>query len=203
MGTRDARVDAYIERAQPFAKPILTHIRRVVHGACPEVRETMKWSFPHFDYKGIFCGMASFKQHCTFGFWKGSILRDTVKGMPSGGEKAMGHFGRIASLDDLPNDKTLTKIVQVAARLNDEKITEPRKKAKPKPPLKVPPYFTQALRKSKKAFAAFEAFPPSHRREYVQWVTEAKTQETRNRRLATAIEWISEGKGRNWKYERK
>jgi uncharacterized protein YdeI (YjbR/CyaY-like superfamily) len=203
MGKRDPRIDAYIERAQPFAQPILKHLRKVVHAACPGVQETMKWSFPHFDYQGIFCAMAGFKQHCTFGFWKGSLLRDRVKGMPAGGEKAMGQFGRITSLADLPGEAVLRKIVQTAAKLNDEKIAVPRRAPRPKPPLRVPPYFTAALKKSKQAFAAFQAFPPSHRREYVVWVAEAKTEETRNRRLAVAIEWISEGKGRNWKYERR
>jgi uncharacterized protein YdeI (YjbR/CyaY-like superfamily) len=200
---KDPRVDAYIEKAQPFAQPILRHLRKAVHSACPNVQETMKWSFPHFDYEGIFCGMAGFKQHCTFGFWKGALLRDSVKGMPAGGEKAMGQFGRISALTDLPNDKTLAKIITVAAKLNEEKISAPRRKATPKPPIKVPAYFTAALRKNKKALAAFDAFPPGHRREYLEWITEAKTEATRDRRMATAIEWIAGGKARNWKYERK
>jgi hypothetical protein len=203
MGKRDPRVDAYIEKAQPFAKPILRHIRDVVHAACPGVEESVKWSHPHFDYKGIFCGMAGFKAHCTFGFWKGALLKDVVKGIPLDGDDAMGQFGRITSLADLPGDKALSRIVRAAAKLNDDNVSAPRAKPKPKPPVKVPPYFTVALKKNKKAFAAFEAFPPSHRREYVQWVIEAKTDETRDRRLTTAVEWIAEGKGRNWKYERK
>jgi uncharacterized protein YdeI (YjbR/CyaY-like superfamily) len=203
MGTKDPRVDAYIEKAQPFAQPILKHLRKVVHAACPDVQETMKWSFPHFDYKGIFCAMAGFKQHCTFGFWKGALLRDNVKGMPTGGEKAMGQFGRIASISDLPGERTLVKIVQAAAKLNDEKVSVPRAKPKPRAPIKVPSYFSAALKKNKAAAAAFEAFPPSHRREYLEWITEAKTDETRDTRVATAIVWMAEGKSRNWKYERK
>jgi uncharacterized protein YdeI (YjbR/CyaY-like superfamily) len=202
MGRKDPRVDAYIEKAQPFAQPVLKHIRKVVHTACPGVEETMKWSFPHFDYKGIFCGMASFKQHCTLGFWKYALLTDGLKGMPKGGEKAMGQFGRITSIADLPGEKTLGKIVQAAAKLNDDKVAVPRAKPKPRPPIKVPPYFSAALKKNKKAAAAFEAFPPSHRREYLEWITEAKTEETRDRRMAQALEWIAQGKGRNWKYER-
>jgi uncharacterized protein YdeI (YjbR/CyaY-like superfamily) len=202
MGKKDPRVDAYIAKAQPFAKPILVHIRKTVHAACPDVVETMKWSFPHFDYKGIFCAMAGFKAHCTFGFWKGALLKDSLKGMPSGGEKAMGQFGRITALSDLPGEKTLVKIVQAAAKLNDEKVAVPRAKPKPRPPIKVPPHFTAALKKNKKAAAAFEAFPPSHRREYLEWIMEAKTEETRDRRMGQAIEWIAQGRGRNWKYER-
>jgi uncharacterized protein YdeI (YjbR/CyaY-like superfamily) len=203
MGKKDPRVDAYIANAQPFAQPILKQLRKTVHAACPDVQETMKWSFPHFDYKGIFCAMAGFKAHCTFGFWKGALLKDSVKGMPSGGEKAMGQFGRITALSDLPSDKTLVKIVQAAAKLNDDKIAVPRRKPKAKPPIKVPAYFTAALTKNKKAMAAFDSFPPSHRREYVEWIVEAKTEETRDRRMAQAIGWIAEGKGRNWKYEKK
>ena len=202
MGTKDPRVDAYIAKAQPFAQPILKHIRTVVHAGCPGVQETIKWSHPHFDYKGIFCAMAGFKQHCTFGFWKGALLKGKVKGVPAGGDDAMGQFGRITSMADLPDRKTLTNIVKAAAKLNDESVRVPRAKPKPRPPIKVPPYFTAALKQNKKAFTAFDAFPPSHRREYLEWVTEAKTEETRRRRLTTAIEWISEGKARNWKYEK-
>jgi hypothetical protein len=202
MGKKDPRVDGYIEKAQPFAQPILRHLRKVVHTACPDVQETMKWSFPHFDYKGIFCAMAGFKQHCTFGFWKGAVLKDSVKGMPDGIERAMGQFGRITALADLPGEQTLAKIVRAAATLNDEKVRVPRAKARPRPPVKVPAWFAAALRTNAKALAAFKAFPPGHRREYVQWVTEAKTDETRRRRVATAVEWIAEGKARNWKYER-
>ena len=203
MGKKDPRVDAYVAKAQPFAQPILKHLRKTVHTACPDVQETMKWSFPHFDYKGIFCAMAGFKAHCTFGFWKGALLKDSVKGMPSGGEKAMGQFGRITALSDLPSEKTLVKIVQAAAKLNDEKISVPRRTPKAKPPIKVPPYFTAALKKNKKALAAFDGFPPSHKREYLEWIIEAKTEETRERRMMQALEWIAEGKGRNWKYEKK
>ncbi len=203
MGKKDPRVDAYIEKAQPFAQPILRHIRKVIHAACPDVEETVKWSHPHFDYKGIFCGMSSFKEHAAFGFWKGSLLRDLVRGMPVSDEKSAGQFGRLKSISDLPNDKMLAKIVAAAAKLNDQNVVVPRAKTKPKPPIKVPPYFAAALKKNKKALAAFDAFPPSHRREYLLWITEAKAEETRDRRMAQAIEWIAEGKGRNWKYEKK
>ena len=203
MGKKDSRVDAYIAKAQPFAKPILTHIRKVVHAGCPGVEETVKWGHPHFDYKGIFCGMASFKEHATFGFWKGALLKGVVKGVPTGADDAMGQFGRIASLKDLPAEKTLLAIVKAAAKLNDDRIAVPKPTSKPRPPIPVPPFFAAALKKNTKALAVFDAFPPGHRREYLEWIVEAKTQETRDKRLATALEWIAEGKGRNWKYERK
>jgi uncharacterized protein YdeI (YjbR/CyaY-like superfamily) len=202
MGAKDPRVDAYIAKAQPFAQPILKHIRKVVHAGCPGVQETIKWSHPHFDYKGIFAGMSAFKAHAGFGFWKGALLKGKVKGVPAGGDDAMGQFGRITSMADLPDERTLTNIVKAAAKLNDDNVAVPRVKSKPKPPVKVPPYFTAALKKNKKALAAFEGFPPSHRREYVDWITDAKTVETRERRVETAVGWIAEGKGRNWKYEK-
>ena len=119
MATRDPRVDAYIKKAQPFAKPILTHLRSVVHDACPGVQETLKWGVPHFDYKGIFCGMAAFKEHTTFGFWKGALLKDQL---PKVDEKAMGQFGRITSMDDLPKATTLARIVKAGAKLNDDGV---------------------------------------------------------------------------------
>jgi len=203
MGTRDPRVDAYIARSADFAKPILTHLREVVHAACPDVEETIKWSFPNFTYRGMLCSMASFKQHCSFGFWKGAL----VVGTPGGdgdGERAMGQFGRITALSDLPSKKVLTGYIKEAMRLNEAGVKSPtRSEPKAKKELPVPDDLTKALRKNKKALATFENFSPSHRREYIEWITEAKGEDTRNRRLATAVEWMAEGKPRNWKYEKR
>jgi uncharacterized protein YdeI (YjbR/CyaY-like superfamily) len=198
MAISDPRVDAYIQNAAPFARPILAYIRRSVHAGCPEVEETMKWSFPHFVYKGMLCSMASFKAHCSFGFWKGSLLEVPPNGTP------MSQFGRITSLDDLPGSKELTRLVRRAASLNDDgvKIARP-KRAAPKPAPKAPADLQKALKANAAASAAFKALSPSHRREYIDWITEAKTVATRKKRLATTIEWLTEGKSRNWKYERK
>lgn len=200
MGKRDARVDAYIDKSADFAKPILNHLRKLVHAACPDVEETMKWSFPHFDYKGILCSMAAFKAHCTFGFWKGSLLFGKGNGLGTEDE-AMGQFGRITALSDLPKDAVLTGYIKEAAKLNEAGIKLPAKpKSKEKKELVVPDYFAAVLKKNKKALATFEAFTYSHKKEYVEWITEAKTEETRQRRMATTIGWLSEGKPRNWKY---
>lgn len=201
MGTRDKRIDAYIARSAGFAQPILSYLRDVVHEGCPEVEETMKWSFPHFMYKGILCSMASFKGHCAFGFWKGSLVMDGARGKST---EAMGQFGRITALKELPPKSTLLAYVKKARQLNDEGV-KVLQKARPrgeKKDLVVPDEFLAAVKKNKKALATFEGFPYSHKKEYVQWVGEAKTDETRNRRLATSVEWLSKGKSRNWKYER-
>ena len=197
MATRDPRVDAYIKKAQPFAKPILTHLRDVVHAACPDVQETLKWGVPHFDYKGIFCGMAAFQEHTTFGFWKGALLKDRL---PKVDEKAMGHFGRITSMDDLPNAPTLARIVKAAAKLNDDGVKVARMAKAKKPPLKAPADLMSTLARNKKALANFKAFPPGQQREYIEWIIEAKQDATRDKRIKTAVEWIAEGKIRNWKY---
>ncbi|MEP6915311.1 MAG: YdeI/OmpD-associated family protein [Acidobacteriota bacterium] len=200
MGSRDPRVDAYIGQSAPFAGPILTHIRKVVHAGCPEVEETMKWSFPHFMYKGILCSMASFKAHCALGFWKGSLLTDIAGAKPA---DAMGQFGRITAVADLPGERALTSLVRKAAALNDQGVKAPRTpKAAPRPAPDTPPEMLKALKGSKKASATWEALPPSHRREYLEWITEAKTDTTRQRRVETAVGWLAEGKSRNWKYER-
>jgi uncharacterized protein YdeI (YjbR/CyaY-like superfamily) len=205
MGKTDKRVDTYIARAQPFAQPILQHVRGLVHKACPEVTETIKWGMPSFDYKGPYFGFASFKQHCTFGFWKAKLLKDPKNYLgerkTSGGE-AMGHFGRVTSLKDLPPDKVLLDLLKQAKKLNDDGVKSPRV-VKARKELKTPSYFLDALKKNKKALASFEAFSPSHKREYVEWITEAKTEPTREKRMDQALEWISEGKPRNWKYMRK
>jgi uncharacterized protein YdeI (YjbR/CyaY-like superfamily) len=201
MGKRDPHVDAYIARSADFAPPILEHLRGVVHAACPDVEETLKWSMPHFMYQGMLCGMAAFKQHCTFGFWKGSLIVDG-DGDGEGAEAAMGQFGRITKLSDLPSRRILSGYVKQAMKLNEQGVKHPTRVKKAPKPLVVPAVLAAALKKNRKAGAAFQNFNLSHRREYVDWITEAKTPETRQRRLASAIEWLSEGKSRNWKYEK-
>lgn len=202
MPRKDPRVDAYIANAAPFAQPILTHLRKLVHTGCPETEETMKWGMPFFDYKGMLCHMAAFKQHCAFGFWKSDLL---FGGARDGEEAAMGNFGRITSLADLPADKVLIGHVRKAAKLNDSGAKRParKKSSAAKPPLPVPDYFATALRMNKSAQKAFDGFTPSQRNEYIEWLTEAKREETRESRLATALEWIAEAKARNWKHQRK
>jgi len=204
MPAKDKRIDVYIAKAQPFAQPILKHLRKLVHEACPEVKETMKWSFPHFDYKGeMMCSMAAFKQHAVFDFWKAKLLNDPIgylQKRSSEGGSAMGHFGRITSLNDLPPDKVIVDFIKQAMQLNDKGIKLPSKPKEKKKELIIPEYFLKVLKKNKKALATFEAFSYSHKKEYIEWITEAKTEETRNKRMNSALEWLSEGKPRNWKY---
>jgi uncharacterized protein YdeI (YjbR/CyaY-like superfamily) len=200
MGKRDPRVDAYIAKSNYFAKPILNHIRSLVHEVCPDVQETTKWGAPFFDYKGIMCNMAAFKEHCSFGFWKGSlILGENVKNA-----EAAGQFGRLEKVGDLPSKKILTGYIRHAMKLNEEGVKTPMrtKTGAKKPELPVPAYLQAALKKHRKAQAAFDAFSPSHRREYIEWITDAKTEATRDKRMETAMQWLSEGKSRNWKYQR-
>jgi uncharacterized protein YdeI (YjbR/CyaY-like superfamily) len=169
-----------------------------VHEACPDVEEAIKWSFPHFLYKGMLCSMASFKAHAAFGFWKGSL----VTGGPRS-EDAMGHFGRITTRAELPPKKALVALIKKAAALNDAGVKEPRAPKRAPAPVKTPAILTSAFKAHRKAKAGYDAMPPSHRREYIEWITEAKSDDTRERRLAQALEWMAEGKSRNWKYERR
>jgi hypothetical protein len=197
MAKRDPRIDAYIRSAQPFARPILKRLRAIVHEGCPECHETLKWSMPSFLYKGILCGMAAFKQHATFGFWK----HQAVVGPKPG--RGMGSFGCLTSVKDLPPKRTLLTLIRKAKQLNDEGVGSPIAARKKRPPLPVPHYFRLALHKNAKARAAFEAFPPSHRRAYLEWIIEARRPETREKRIATTLAWLAQGKARNWKYARK
>ncbi len=202
MNKQDKRIDAYILKSQNFAKPILNHLRELVHSACSDVEETIKWGFPHFDYKGMMCSMAAFKEHCAFSFWKTTLMKD-AKEMMGKNETAMGHLGRITSLKDLPSDKKLTAWIKEAVKLNDEDIKVEKKKPAAKKEIEIPDVFQKALNKNKAVAATFKNFSPSHRYEYLEWITEAKTDETKNKRIAQAIEWLAEGKSRNWKYMRK
>lgn len=202
MGKKEKVIDAYIDKSAAFAKPILNHIRELVHKTCPDAEEKMKWSFPHFDYKGeMMCSMAAFKEHAAFGFWKAPLMKDPVLAEMAKSEVAMGHLGRITSLKDLPADKKIAAWIKEAMALNDKGIKMPAK-AKPAATkeLEVPDYFIKALSKNKKAKQTFDGFSYSNKKEYVMWVTDAKTEDTRNKRMETSIEWLAEGKVRNWKY---
>ena len=205
MAIINKSIDAYIAKSTDIAKPILEHLRELIHQTCPDVEEKMKWSMPFFDYKGeMMCHMASFKQHCAFGFWKGSIMKDPVLRETAASEEAMGHLGRITSLKDLPSDKKITAWIKEAMTLNDNGIKLPPKiKTAETKEITTPDYFTKAIAKNKAAKKAWDAFSPGKRKDYTVWVTEAKTEDTRNKRIETAIEWIAEGKARNWKYEKK
>ena len=197
MPNKNPRVDAYIAKAADFAKPILLRVRKLVHAVCPEVTETIKWSAPFYEHKGILICTPAFKNHCALIFWKGKLLfkEFSVKDTPT------KKLRRLTSKADLPGDKILTGYIRLAVALNEAGVKTPRRKPQPKPKLVVPDYFRAALKKNEKALAAFENFSPSCQREYVEWLTEAKREETRAKRLQTAIEWIVKGKSRNWKYQ--
>ena len=199
---KDKRIDDYIAKAPEYAKPILVHLRKHVHAACADVEETIKWGMPAWDYKGLMCSMAAFKAHCTFNFWKASLMEDSGE-LAKNQNSAMGHLGRITSLKDLPADKKMIALIKEAMQLNEKGIKVVSKEKITKTiEIATPDYFIKELKKNKKAFEIFEAFAPSHRKEYNGWIMEAKTEITRNKRMAQAIEWIENGKGRNWKYEK-
>lgn len=192
----DPRIDAYIAKAAPFAQPILAHLRQLVHAALPQAEETIKWSMPHFTHLGKnVAGMAAFKAHCSF----------AIHGEGrQGAEQGMGSFGKIASLEDLPSEAELKAKLQEAARRIDAqgRATTPRSKPAPKPEIPMPDDLAAELAQNSTARAAFDGFAPSHRREYLEWITEAKRPETRAKRVAQTVEWLAEGKKRNWKYEK-
>ena len=202
MRKADPRIDSYIAKSADFARPILRHVRKLVHEACPGAEETMKWSHPSFLHGGkILCGMAAFKEHCTFGFWHKGMER--VLGHDgSKADEAMGSLGRITNLEDLPSDKKLLGYLRQAARLNESDApARPRPARQPAAPLAVPAELAAALKGNTAAAATFDRLSLSRRKEYVEWITEARREETRKKRLATTLEWLADGKSRNWKYE--
>jgi len=195
--SRDARIDAYIARAQPFAQPILSHVRERVHAAVPGVEEAIKWSAPGFTLDGkILLMMAAFKHHAALNFWRGQELGDVE---PKAG--AMGQFGKLTSVDDLPSDAELDALIREAAELSKNAPAPRKTKHEPKPPPEMHPDFAAALAKAPHAKATLEGFPPSAQRDYLEWIAEAKQDATRAKRIATAVEWLGEGKRRHWKYQ--
>lgn len=204
MPTRSPQVDAYIAKAAPFAQPILEKIRDAFHAAHPEIEEVMKWSIPHFQYKGIVGSMAAFKYHVSWGFWKASLMPDPKGILSPVGDRTSMAGVKLASEKELPPKKVMVEYVRAAIRLNEEGVkVERAPSTRSAAPIEVPDDLAAALKKDKKAKAAFEAFSPSHKREYIEWITEARQEATRQKRLATTLEWLAEGKSRNWKYERK
>ena len=193
MPAKDPRVDAYIKRARPFAQPILKHLRKIVHAGCRNCQESIKWQSPFFDYKGPVCFMAAFKEHAVFGFWKGKLLFGKEH------KGAMGHFGRLVSIEDLPNKTQLISYVRKAAELNERGLKRKRP-ARGTQRVSVPKDLKDALAKNANARKTFENFSYSHKKEYVEWITGAKREETREKRLKTAILWLAQGKPQNWKY---
>lgn len=202
MSETDRRIDAYIAKSRPFARPILTAIRAQVHAACPGAVETMKWGFPHFTYHDeILCSMAAFKEHCAFGFWKAALLREAGLEVS---DDAMGQLGRIGTLADLPGRATLRRWLRRAMKMNEPATREkrPNRERVPRAAIPMPADLKAALAKRAKARATWERFAPGQRREYLEWITEAKRPGTRASRLEQALEWLAEGKARNWKYAR-
>lgn len=195
MPKTDPRIDAYIAESAGFAKPILIHLRKLAHAACPEVEETLKWRMPHFTHKGILFAMAAFKQHCTLHFWHGKLfLPDDVRTVDG-----MGQFGRITAVSDLPDETLLISYIKKSVELNESGVKKDSR-SRPKKKLVVPDYFLAALKTNPKARATFENFSPSHKKEYVEWITQAKRDETRAKRIETTLKWLAKGKPRNWKY---
>jgi uncharacterized protein YdeI (YjbR/CyaY-like superfamily) len=201
----NSAVDAYIANAEYFAKPILEHWRRLIHENCPDVEEAIKWGFPHFDYKGDFmCVIASYKNHCSFTFLKAELMTDPrLKG--NKGLKPIQRFlGKINKITDLPPDDEFIAMLNEAMQLNQKGIKIKRDKPESDKPkvLETPDYLLTALVANPKAKEVFESKSNSFRKEYIVWITDAKTDETRQKRINEALEWIAEGKGRFWKHQK-
>ncbi len=203
MANKDKRIDVYIANSPDFARPILIHLRDLVHAACPNVEETIRWGFPHFDHKGIMCSVASFKNHCAFGFWKASLMKD-AEVLKYNNQKAMGHAGKIQSLPDLLSDKIIILQIKEAMKLNEDGIKLPERKNEDKKPVLITPdILKKELVRNRKASNTYKNLSFTHKNEYIEWIEEAKNEATKQKRILTTIEWLMEGKTRNWKYDAK
>ena len=199
MTTKDPRVDSYIADSAEFARPILKHLRKLIHQGCPAAVETIKWGCPFFDYNGLLCGIASFKAHCSMFFWRDIDVSRWLEKTNTAGA-GMGQFGKLTALSDLPKDSVLLACVRAAVEQRDAPSSKTKRARQPGKELPVPPDLKKALAANSKSAATFKNFSPSHRREYIKWITDAKQPATRERRLQTTLEWLSEGKPHNWKY---
>jgi uncharacterized protein YdeI (YjbR/CyaY-like superfamily) len=204
MYPRDKRIDVYIFKSASFAQPVLIHLRELIHKVCPQVEEKIKWSFPHFDYKGeMMIHLAAFKHHCAFGFWKAGLMQDEKNILQKGERDAMGNLGKIKDLKDLPSDVKLKKLIREAMRLNEQGIKLPPRKLPSAAETKAPAWIMKEIKKDKTIQQRWLTLSPGRKKEYIQWLTDAKTESTRLKRMYLALDWIAEGKSRNWKYEGK
>lgn len=206
MESIDHRIDQYILNSQEFAQPILIHLRELIHSSCPNVKETIKWGMPSFDYKGPLCTFAAFKFHAVFSIWKNSLLTDPMnylKPQKSEGGEAMGQFGKLTNINQLPPDDVILNFIIQAMELNEVGINLPKKTKSNNSEVNIPNDLIIALNKNSDALNTFQNFSASQKREYTLWIMEAKTESTRIKRLDTAIVWMAEGKIRNWKYLKK
>jgi uncharacterized protein YdeI (YjbR/CyaY-like superfamily) len=203
MGKRDPRVDAYIAKKAPFAQPILKALREIIHEADPAIEEDIKWGAPAFMHKGIVCIMAGFKEYVGVNFWKGALIVPSQTRRASD-DTGMKQLEKMHTIDELPPKKKIIGYVQIAVKLNEGGVPTPNRgkdaPAKKQGPLRTPPSLAKALARNAKAKATYDGFSPSHKREYVEWISDAKTEETRDRRIEQALGWMAEGKPRNWKY---
>ncbi|MEO7209721.1 MAG: YdeI/OmpD-associated family protein [Chitinophagaceae bacterium] len=200
MGKKNILVDEYIHKSADFAKPILEHFRSLVHTVCPQITETIKWGFPNFEYKGIVCSMAAFKNHCAISFRKAGLMKDPQKLLQIGEKNGMGNFDKITCTDMLPDKLILISYIKEAVELNENDIKIPLKIHKKTPLTTIPDALKKALLENKKASATFANFSDANKKEYILWLNEAKTPQTFDKRLETTLEWLEEGKVRNWKY---
>lgn len=199
MATKDSRVDAYIAESAEFARPILKHLRKIIHQGCPAAVETIKWGCPFFDYHGLLCGFAAFKAHCSLFFWRDIDVSRWLEASNTAGA-GMGQFGKIAAMADLPKDAVLLACVRSAVTQRDAPSSKAKRARQPGKEPPAPADLKKALAANAKAAATFRNFAPSHRRAYLDWIADAKQPATRERRLRTTIEWLEAGKPQNWKY---
>lgn len=198
------RVDAYLASSAEFARPIMTHLRELIHRRCPAVVEEIRWGIPHFDYAGdMMCVFAAHRAHCSFTFLKESIMSDPRLQQNPGLPAAKRYMGRLASLENLPRDGELIALIGEAMQLNEQGIKVAPRPPKPPAQLEIHPEFSQALADNAAAQAIFDKQSPSFRKEYLVWINDAKTEATRSKRIAESLEWIAEGKRRFWKYQKR
>jgi uncharacterized protein YdeI (YjbR/CyaY-like superfamily) len=196
MPTTDKRIDAYVAKSADFARPVLTRLRELIHEFCPDCEETVKWSSPTFMYGGsIMCGIVAFKERCVLHFWKGPLI--VAEGQKDDNWEKLNS---LTTVSDIPPKKVVGAYIKKAMELNEAGAKVPKRPAKPKKELVIPEAFMAAIKKNKKALATYEKFSPSHKREYIEWISDAKAEATRDRRITQAVEWMAEGKPRNWKY---
>jgi hypothetical protein len=203
----NAQVTAYAAAMPAYAQPIFAHLRALIHTTCPDTDEAIKWSIPHFERDGDYlCIFAASPGHASFTFYKQQLmsdprLRDNLN-LP-----AIKRFmGRLTSLSDLPDDATLAAMLQEAADLNARGVRLPDRAPKTPPVIDMPSAVATAvataLAANPAAQAVWDAKSAAWRKDYLVWITAAKTDPTRDARIAEALDWIADGKARFWKYQK-
>lgn len=196
MNEASENITAYIEKATPEFKEVMIALRSVLNNPNFDIKEDWKWGAPNFNNEGMICWLAHFRNHVGMNFFKGTLIKDKYNLFTHYREEKGNRQLKFSDINQIIPEQ-IEYYIEEAIKLNQENIKVVKKEIDTSLPLDL----ETELNNNPKAKMFFESLAPSYKRDYIEWIEEAKREATRTKRLATTMEWLSEGKKKNWKYE--